>query len=41
MLRVQTPKVIKLVRKKAIADWVVEAYAVSKRRAYRLMQLSW
>ena len=24
-----------------IADWLVEAYEVSKRRAYRLMQLSW
>ncbi len=28
-------------RKKAITDWLVEAYAVSKRRACRLMQLSW
>ena len=27
--------------KKAIVEWLVEAYAVSKRRACRLMQLSW
>ena len=28
-------------RKKAIAEWLVEAYEVSKRRACRLMPLSW
>ena len=28
-------------RKKGIADWLVEAYEVSKRRACRLMQLCW
>ena len=28
-------------RKKTIADWLVETYAVSKRRACRLMQLYW
>ena len=28
-------------RKKAIADGLVETYAVSKRRACRLMQLYW
>ncbi len=28
-------------RKKAIVEWLVEAYAVSKRRACRLMQLYW
>ena len=28
-------------RKKAIVDWLVESYAVSKRRACRLLQLYW
>ncbi len=32
---------VKPVCKKAIADRLVEVYEVSKRRAYRLMQLSW
>ena len=28
-------------RKKAIAEWLVETYAVSKRRACRLIQMYW